>query len=458
MKRSTAEWRALDQAHFLHPFTDHKDLHSVGSRIIERGEGIYIFDSDGHRYLDAMSGLWCVNVGYGRQELITAAHRQLQRLPFYNSFFKCTHPPAIELATKLAEITPAGLNHVFFTNSGSEANDSVIRLVRHFWATQGKPDKKILISRREAYHGSTMGGASLGGQSFIHAQGGLPIPGIEHIDMPYYFGYSGPLNEQEFGIQSARLLETTIEELGADRVAAFIAEPVQGAGGVIIPPDSYWPEIQRICRKREILLVVDEVICGFGRTGRWFGSDYYDLQPDLMPMAKGISSGYLPLGAVMVHDRVAEVLVERGGELAHGFTYSGHPVSCAVANANIELIQRDGLVDEVRLETAPYFRERWLQLGQHPLVGEARCLGLLAALELVSDKSTRERFETDPGAGIVCRDLALENGLVMRAVRDTMIAAPPLITSKQQIDELVELARKTLDQTAERLALLRAEK
>lgn len=454
MKRSTAEWQALDQAHYLHPFTDHKDLHAVGSRIIVRGEGIYIFDSDGRRYLDAMSGLWCVNVGYGRQELIAAARQQLEQLPFYNSFFKSAHPPAIELAARLAEITPAGLNHVFFTNSGSEANDTVIRMVRHFWATQDKPDKQILISRREAYHGSTMGSASLGGQDFIHAQGGLPIPGIEHIDMPYYFGYCGPLNEQDFGIAMAQRLETAIEELGADRVAAFIGEPVQGAGGVIIPPDSYWPEIQRICRKYDILLVADEVICGFGRTGHWFGSDHYRIEPDLMPMAKGLSSGYLPIGAVMVHDRVAEVLIKHGGELAHGFTYSGHPVCCAVASANIELIQREGLVDQVRLETGPYLRDRWRQLDQHPLVGEARCLGFLAALELVCDKSNRQRFETEPKAGMVCRDLALENGLVMRAVRDTMIVAPPLITGKQQIDELIELATRTLDQTAEQLVLL----
>ncbi|MGD8976871.1 MAG: aspartate aminotransferase family protein [Gammaproteobacteria bacterium] len=444
----TGRLQAMDAAHYLHPFTDFKQLNRKGTRVITRAEGIYLWDSDGNRILDGMAGLWCVNLGYGRQELADAAYAQMLELPYYNSFFQTTTPATIQLAGLLAEVTPDGLEHVFFTGSGSEANDTVVRMVRHYWASRGQPDKTILISRENAYHGSTMAGASLGGMKPMHAQGGLPIPGIVHIEQPYWFQNGAGMSPEEYGIKAARALETKIDELGEARVAAFIAEPIQGAGGVIIPPDSYWPEINRICREREILLVADEVICGFGRTGNWFGSQTYDLEPDLMPIAKGMSSGYLPIGGVMVADRVAEVLIERGGEFNHGFTYSGHPTCCAVAIRNIEILRDEHVIEHVRDVAAPHLARRWAELADHPLVGEARCKGLLGALELVRDKASGERFPEPGKTGTICRDICFGNGIIMRAVRDTMIISPPLVITTDQIDELVALAHKCLDQTA----------
>ncbi len=446
-ERSTRQWQELDREHFLHPFTNFRELNARGSRIITRAEGAYLWDSDGKRYLDGMSGLWCVNVGYGRRELADAAFAQMQELPYYNAFFQTAHPPAIELARQLSEITPEGLEHVFFTGSGSEANDTVVRTVRVYWELLGQADKKVIISRVNAYHGSTMAGASLGGMKFMHVQGGLPIPDIVHIGQPYWFKEGRDEDPDEFGRRVARQLEEKIEELGEDRVAAFIAEPIQGAGGVVIPPDSYWPEIARICRERQILLVVDEVICGFGRTGKWFGSDYYGLAPDLMPIAKGLSSGYLPIGGVMVSDRVARVLTEEGGEFAHGFTYSGHPVCCAVASANIEILKRERIIENVAENTAPYLQRRWRELADHPLVGEARGLGFLCALELVRDKSPLTLFDPPGRTGLACREHSFANGLVMRAVGDTMIAAPPLILERAQIDEMIDKVVRTLDDT-----------
>jgi putrescine aminotransferase len=398
-----------------------------------------------------MAGLWCVNLGYGRQELIEAAYRQMQKLPYYNSFFQCTHPPAIELSELLDEVSPAQFKHSFFTGSGSEANDTNIRLVRRYWDLMGKPDKKIIISRKNAYHGSTIGAASLGGMSDMHKQGGLPIPGIVHIEQPYYFDLGVDLSPDEFGLQQARLLEEKIRELGEDNVGAFIGEPVQGAGGVIIPPDTYWPEIQRICDDNDILLIADEVITAFGRLGEWFGSDHFGIRPDLIPFAKGVTSGYLPLGGVLVGDRVADVIIADGGEFAHGFTYSGHPVACAVAIESIRILRDEGIVDQVRSETAPYFQKKWSSLGDHPIVGEARSLGLVAAIEIAKNKSDRTRFDKKLKAGGVCRDFCFEHGLVMRAVGDTMIVSPPLIVEEQHIDELVDKAWHCLDLTAKAL-------
>ncbi len=268
----TGEWQERDARHYMHPFTDYKELSAKGSRIITRADGIYIWDSDGNKILDGMAGLWCVALGYGQKELIEAAYRQMQELPYYNSFFQTAHPPAIELSELLGDISPERFNHSFLTGSGSEANDTVIRLVRRYWDLVGQPDKQIIVGRKNAYHGSTIAAASLGGMSEMHKQGGLPIPGIVHIEQPYYFGLGGELSPEEFGLQQARLLEQKIKELGQQNVAAFIGEPVQGAGGVIIPPDSYWPEIQRICDDSDILLIADEVITGFGRLGEWFGS------------------------------------------------------------------------------------------------------------------------------------------------------------------------------------------
>ncbi len=447
----TKEWQAIDSRHHLHPFTDYKATHAKGSRIITRGEGVYIWDSNGNRILDGMAGLWCVNIGYGRKELLDAAHRQMAELPYYNTFFQTSHPPALELARLLAEVTPEGLNHVFFTNSGSESNDTVLRTVRRYWELEGKPSKTIVISRKNAYHGSTIAGASLGGMTPMHRQGGLPIPDIVHITQPYWYLEGGDASPDEFGLEAARALERKIHELGEDRVAAFIAEPIQGAGGVVVPPDTYWPEIKRICERHEILLVADEVICGFGRTGKWFGSDYYDLKPDLMSIAKGLSSGYLPIGGVMFSDQVAEALIEKGGEFQHGFTYSGHPVCCAVAAANVRILRDEEIIERVERDTGPYFQARLRELADHPLVGEVRGAGLIAGILLVKDKRTRQRFVRPGDVGLICRDYSLDNGLVMRATEDSMVLSPPLVISREEIDELVALARKSLDMTAAEL-------
>lgn len=447
--RSTQEWQALDAAHYIHPFTDHAALGLKGTRLITRAQGVYLYDSDGRQILDGMSGLWCVNLGYGRRELADAAYRQLLELPYYNSFFQVAHPPAIELARLLVEVTPPQFNHVFFTGSGSEANDTVVRTVRRYWDLQGQPQRTFIISRTNAYHGSTMAGASLGGMAPMHAQGGLPIPGIVHIRQPYWYGEGGNLSPDEFGIVAARALEEKILEIGPERVAAFIGEPIQGAGGVIIPPPTYWPEVQKIVDRYGILLVADEVICGFGRTGEWFGSQLYGIRPDLMPIAKGMSSGYLPIGGVMMGDRVSQTLIERGGEFNHGFTYSGHPVACALSCAAINILRDEKLVERVKEDIGPYLQRRWAELADHPLVGEARGVGLLGALELVRDKASRQTF-ADPGEiGTLCRDLCIANGLVMRAVRDTMIIAPPLVMTRNQVDELADKARKSLDMTLE---------
>ena len=443
--RSRAEWQELDREHYLHPFTDHKDLGRKRSRIITRGEGVYVFDADGNKILDGMSGLWCVNVGYGRDELVQAAAKQLSELPYYNSFFQCAHPPSIELSRMLQEVTQKQFNRVFFTGSGSESIDTMIRLVRRYWELLEQPQRQTIIARVNAYHGSTVAGASLGGMKPMHSQGGRPLPDIAHIEQPYWFGSDRTLSPDEFGLKAARALRTKIEEIGAHKVAAFVGEPIQGAGGVIIPPDSYWPEIQKICDEYGILLVTDEVICGFGRLGEWFGADYYGVRPDLMTIAKGVSSGYLPLGGVMVGDRLADVLIDRGGEFYHGFTYSGHPASCAVAIENIRILKREGLVERVRDDIGPYLQKCWHSLSEHPLVGETRMKGLMGALELVANKDPVERFDSKRGVGTMCRDILVNNGLVMRAVGDTIVVAPPLILTHEQADELVEKAWKCLD-------------
>ncbi len=446
-KLSGPDLQQLDSEHHLHPFTDHKELHKKKSRIITRADGVYIYEADGSKVLDGMSGLWCVNVGYGRDELVEAAAAQMRELPYYNSFFQCTHPPSIKLAAMLTELSQPQLNHVFFTGSGSEANDTIVRMVRRYWDLMGQPERHTIISRKNAYHGSTVAAASLGGMKPMHKQSGLPIPGIVHVEQPYWFGSDRTLSPDEFGLAAAKAVEDKILELGADKVAAFIGEPIQGAGGVIIPPDSYWPEVQRICDEYGVLLISDEVICGFGRTGEWFGADYYGTRPDFMPFAKGVTSGYLPLGGVFVSDRVSDVLIDKGGEFYHGYTYSGHPAACAVAMANIDIIKRERLVERVKDDIGPYLRQGWEKLGEHPLVAETRMVGLLGALELVKSKDPIERFDEKQGVGTICRDFLVNNGLVLRAVGDTIVCAPPLTLSHEEVDELVEKAWKCLDLT-----------
>ena len=448
-RNSTTWWRESDLRHHMHPFTDYQGLaEDGGARIITAAEGATLTDSEGAKVLDGMAGLWCVNVGYGRQELAEAAYAQMMELPYYNTFFKTATPSSVELAEKLAEITPQGLDHVFFGSSGSEANDTIVRAVRHFWNLEGKPGKKTFISRTYAYHGSTMASVSLGGMAAMHGQADLPLPGFVHVMPPYWYDFGGDLTPEEFGLQAARAVEDKILELGADTVAAFIGEPIQGAGAVIIPPESYWPEVQRICAKHDVLLIVDEVICGFGRTGHMFASEYYGLKPDLMTLAKGLTSGYLPLSAVMVGDRVADTLISKGGEFYHGFTYSGHPVACAVALANIKIIEDEKLVQRTHDQTGPHLAERLAELAGHPIVGEVRSLGLIGAVEMVKDKAGRGHFDDLGATGTLCRDHCLEGGLILRAVRDVMVMSPPLSITIAEIDELMRILRQALDRTA----------
>ncbi|WP_137918194.1 aspartate aminotransferase family protein [Hydrogenophaga sp. 2FB] len=458
-QHDTKAIQALDSAHFIHPFTDHGDLATKGSRVITRADNIYIWDSEGHKILDAMSGLWCVNAGYGRKELADAAYQQMMTLPFYNSFFQTTNVPAVQLAAKLAQLAPEvggrKFEHVFFSSSGSESNDTNVRMVRRYWDLMGQPQRKVIISRHNAYHGSTMAGASLGGMSGMHAQGDLPIPDIVHIGQPHHAENAQPgESPANFGLRAARWLEEKILSIGADKIAAFIAEPVQGAGGVIIPPATYWPEIQRIVDKHGILLISDEVICAFGRLGHWFAYEKFGYRPDLITFAKGVTSGYVPLGGVMVGDRVAKVLIDKGGEFNHGYTYSGHPVACAVALANIELIEREGLVERVKDDTGPYLAERFAELGQHPLVGVAETCGFVAGLMLVKNKATLAPFDESVDVGMRCRAHCFANGLIMRAVGDRMIIAPPLVMTREQIDEMVVLIKRCLDLTETELRLV----
>ena len=450
-KRSRHEWQELDKEHHLHPFTNHKELHKKRSRIITRADGVYIYDIDGNRFLDGMSGLWCVNAGYGRDELVDAATQQMHELPYYNNFFQCSHPPAIELAAALEEISQPQFRRVFFAGSGSESNDTIVRMVRTYWDLLGQPQRHTIISRKNAYHGSTVAAASLSGMKPMHRQSGLPIPGIVHVEQPYWFGSDRSMSPGKFGVAAARSIEDKINEIGSDKVAAFIGEPIQGAGGVIIPPASYWPEVQRICDEYGILLISDEVITGFGRLGEWFGADYFGIRPDFMPFAKGVTSGYLPLGGVFISDRVADVLIDKGGEFFHGYTYSGHPAACSVALANVRLLQREGLIERVRDDIGPYLQKGWQSLAEHPLVGEARMTGLMGALELVRSKQPVERFDEKQGAGTICRDALIDNGLVLRAVGDTIICAPPFTLTHEEADELIGIAWKCLDLTQKAL-------
>jgi putrescine aminotransferase len=443
----TAALQRRDSAHYMHPFTDTQQLATQGARIITHGDGVYIWDSEGNKILDGMSGLWCVNIGYGRKELVDAAAKQMTQLPFYNSFFNTSVIPAIELAELLTEITPPQFNHFFLGNSGSEGNDTILRMVRRYWDIQGQPQKKTFIARKNAYHGSTVAGASLGGMDYMHEQGDLPIPGIAHIEQPYYLEYGAGLTPEAFALKAAGWLEEKILEIGADKVAAFIGEPVQGAGGVIIPPPGYWQEIERICKKYDVLLVSDEVICGFGRLGTWFGCEYFGYKPDLMTFAKGVTSGYIPLGGVAVGDRVAKVLIEQGGDFNHGYTYSGHPVACAVAIENIRIMQREKIVERVANDTAPYLKQRFLALADHPLVGMAETCGLVAGLVLMRDKNNQTMFDAESAVGMICRGHCFGNGVIMRAVGDRMIIAPPLVITHEEIDEMIKLIRTSLDQT-----------
>ena len=448
MNAITQSLRQLDQSHHLHPFTDLGAYAQTGGRIITRAEHVYIYDSDGNKILDGMSGLWCCNLGYSQHSIAEAVYTQLQELPYYNNFFNCSNQPSLEMAKALVDVTPAQFNRVFFTNSGSEANDTNIRLVHRYYDLLGKPEKKHIISRKNAYHGSTIAGASLSGMDYMHKQF-VGLNYIHYINEPNWFVDGGELDKDAFGLKVARELETMIDEVGEDKIAAFIAEPIQGAGGVIIPPATYWPEIQRICNERDILLIADEVICGFGRTGEWFASETFGIKPDLMTFAKAVTNGYMPLGGVMVGDKIADVLLASGGDFNHGLTYSGHPASCAAGLATLKILTDSNIIENAKSTIGPHLQTRLAALSDHPIVGEVRGQGMFAAVELVKDKVTRERLAPESAGAVVCRDTCVASGLMVRATADAMIMAPPLVCSIEEIDILVDKFAAALDKTAD---------
>jgi putrescine aminotransferase len=453
LSAKTRRLQKLDAAHHIHPFTLTEALNREGVRVITRAKGIYVWDSEGKKLIDGMAGLWCVQVGYGNKELARAGAEALKTLPYYNHFFKTTNPWTVELAAKLVQLLPEGHTRVLFANSGSEANDAALKLIRYYWNLKGKPQKKIHVSRQLSYHGVTMATASLSGLTPMHPQWDLPFEGFVKVPAPYWYGAKaagyGGVGEDEFGVLIARETEKTIREIGPDRIASFSAEPVQGAGGLIIPPKTYWPEISRICRQYDILLHADEVVTGFGRTGEWFGSFAYDLEPDILTMAKGLSSGYQPISALSLGARMADAIAGANEELVHGYTYSGHPVASAVALKNIEVLERERLVQRVKRSIGPYFQHRIREVfAGHPLVGEVRGIGMLGAMELVANKEERRGFPRELNVGTICRDHCFNNGLVMRAIRDTMVLSPPLVITEAEVDRLLAKARLCIDLTA----------
>ncbi len=438
----------VDRESLLHPFTDLAGYKKDGGRTLVGGEHIYVTDIDGNQILDGMSGLWCSNLGYSQQKIVDAVTEQLNKLPYYNSFFNCTTDTTIELTAALCEVLPEGFSRVFFTSSGSEANDTNIRLIHRYFDLIDKPNKKIFISRENAYHGSTVAAATLGGMKSMHKQF-TGVPYVHHVAQPYAFEEADGQSDEEFAKACAKSLADKIDELGADNVAAFIAEPVQGAGGVVIPPEAYWPEVQKICEERDVLIISDEVICGFGRTGEWFGCQTFGFKPDMITFAKAITNGYQPLGGVAVGDRVADVLTSKGGEFAHGYTYSGHPVTCAAGIATLGIYNETNLIKQVKDDTAKYWQERWGEFIDHPIVGESRTKGMLGAVELVREKPHKDRLDEKNRAAVFCRNAAISNGLMVRQVGDAIVSAPPLIMNHEEIDILIDRLAKALDETAQ---------
>ncbi|NQE47041.1 aminotransferase [Herbaspirillum rubrisubalbicans] len=448
------DYRAIHLARHLLPFEDHKFLQPEHVRVIVRGQGLYVWDDHGRRLLDGMSGLWCTTLGYGRQELVAAATRQMTTLSYCSQFFNTAHPTLAELSARLFELLPAHYSRILYCNSGSEANEILIKVVRRYWELAGRAGKRVIIGRHNGYHGSTVGSASLGGMKMMHALGASMLPEVQHIEQPFWFGYDGPLNEAEFGLHAAQALERKIIELGADNVAAFVAEPFQGAGGMIFPPDNYWPEIQRICQRHEVLLCADEVIGGFGRTGHWFAHEYFGFQPDLLTIAKGLTSGYVPMGGLVLSERVGETLAECGGLFAHGLTYQGHPVAAAVALATLSLLDEGGVLARLATCTGPYLQAQLRsRLGAHVLVNEIQGTGAVAALQLALGKDGKQRFANENAVGLYCMRRAQHHGLIVRNSGARIILAPALVASLAELDELIDKLTLALDDTARALQM-----
>jgi 4-aminobutyrate---pyruvate transaminase len=450
MSTANSSYKQQDIEHYVHPYTNLAEHLEKGPKILSHGKGIYVYDEDGKEYIEGLSGLWCTSLGFGEEELVEAATTQLRKLPYYHTFAHKATNPSIELAGKLKEIAPVPVSKVFFANSGSEANDSLIKLVWYFNNALGRPKKKKIISRLKAYHGVTIGTASLTGLPHNHRDFDLPIPQVLHTDCPHYYRYAiEGETEEEFASRLASNLEAMIQKQGPETIAAFIAEPVMGAGGVIVPPETYFEKIQEVLKRYDVLMLADEVICGFGRTGNMFGCETYNIKPDAITVAKALSSAYLPISALLLSQDIFDAMVKESkkiGTFGHGFTYSGHPVSAAVAIRTIELMAERDILGHVK-RTAPRFQERLRGFSDHPLVGEVRGVGFLGALELVADRSSKRPFEPDQEVGSYCASRAEAHGLIVRSLRDNVAFCPPLIMTESQIDDMFDLFSKALDET-----------
>jgi 4-aminobutyrate--pyruvate transaminase len=430
---------AHDIAAHLHPFTNLATHPQVGPLVIRRGDGIYVEDDRGRRYLEAMSGLWCASLGFSNQRLAKAGSEALQSLPYYHTFNHRSNEAAIALAERLVALAPVPMSKVFFANSGSEANDTAVKLVWYYHNSIGKPDKKKIISRRSAYHGVTVAAASLSGLAPNHLDFDLPIDRILHVSCPHHYRYAEPgESEEAFATRLAQELDERIEAEGPGTVGAFIAEPVMGAGGVIIPPATYFDKVQAVLRKHDVLLIADEVICGFCRTGEMFGSTTLGLEPDILTTAKALSSGYVPISAVMVSEKVHAAIAGNSGRIGtfgHGFTYSGHPVSCAIALETLKVYEDEGILARVKA-LSPRFQAGLRRYADRRRVGEIRGIGMIGAIELAEDPATRRPFDPGLKMGARMADIALEEGLIVRGMGDSVAFCPPLIIDADQIDEM----------------------
>jgi 4-aminobutyrate---pyruvate transaminase len=440
-----------DIAFHLHPYTHLKTHESEGPLVITEGKGIYVYDENGKEYIEGLAGLWCTSLGFGEERLAQAAARQMQKLPFYHIFNHKTHDVAAELAERLIGLMPVKMSKVFFNNSGSEANDSAIKMVWYYNNARGRHRKKKIISRMKGYHGVTVAAASLTGLPNNHRDFDLPIANIRHADCPHHYRFAKPgESEEAFATRLAESLEAQILREDPETVAAFIAEPVMGAGGVIVPPRTYFEKIQQVLRKYDVLLIADEVICGFGRTGAMFGTETFGLKPDIMTMAKALSSAYLPISATVISDELYQAFVaqsEKIGVFAHGFTYSAHPVCCAVALETLRIYEERDILSHIR-QVAPRFLDGLRRFADHPLVGEVRGVGLLAGVELVKDKASKAPFDAKAGVGALLAARAQEHGLILRAMGDTIGICPPLIITEAEIEEMLRRFGRALDDTA----------
>lgn len=438
----------------IHPYTNLARHRETGPFILNEGRGIYLFDDKGKRYIEGLAGLWCTSLGYGNEEIVEAAAQAMRKLSYTNMFAGKSHDGAIELSEKLKELAPCPASKVLFGGSGSEANDMQIKLTWYMNNAKGRPKKKKIISRQRAYHGVTIASASLTGLPWVHNDFDLPIANVLHTSCPHYYRYGeAGETEDQFADRMAKDLDDLIQKEGPDTVAAFIAEPIMGAGGVVIPPQSYFPKINAVLAKYDVRIIADEVICGFGRTGNWFGTTTVGMKPTSISMAKAITSAYFPMGAITIEEELYQAMLDESrklGTFGHGFTYTAHPVGCAVALKTIEIYERDKTIDHVR-KVAPTFEKRIGQFADHPLVGEVRAKGLIGAVELVADKKTKRAFEPKKGVGAIAADILQENGLIVRPMGDSIAFCPPLIISEAEINEMFDIVAKGLRILEERV-------